>query len=179
MRKSDCFIMQGASIKDPMTLYYITEMNKDKIRALSICINDNMVQGLEDDSEYDNEIPKEAITLPSGTYEKAKSSMRLFLEDVKTFLNNHVIKEVFQIKIGGHYYDGYIHTITDIDEERVKYKLFRLEEENISPSWTGDAPVDSIKNYCFPISEQTYNEVLKRYQSFVDSLRLVLYQAIK
>ena len=34
----------------------------------------------------------------------------------------------------------------EVGTERVKYKLFRLEDENISPSWSGDAPVDSIKD---------------------------------
>ena len=61
MRKNDCFLMQGASIFEPMTLYYITDIKKDKIRALSICISDIMVQGFQYDREYDNDIPEEAI----------------------------------------------------------------------------------------------------------------------
>ena len=176
MKKSDCFLMQGATLEEPMTLYYITDMNKDKIRALSIFINDDMVQGLDDDSEYDNDIPEEAIPRPSWAYEGVKRSMKTFVNKIKAYIKDRVIEGDFQIEIGGHYYDGHIHTVTEIGEERVKYKLFRLEDENISPSWSGDAPFDSIKDYCLPISEQTYQEVLQVYQNYVDNLRIVLFK---
>ncbi len=168
--------MQGTTFEEPMTLYYITDMSKDKIHALSICINDKMVQGLDDDSEYDNNIPEEAVPRPSRTYEAVKSSMKSFVKEIKAYINDHVIESDFQIEIGGHYYDGYIHTITEIGEERVKYQLFRLEDENISPFWSGDAPADSIKDTCLPISEQTYKEVFQRYQNYVSNLRIVLFK---
>ena len=78
MKKNDCFLMKGSNDSEPMTLYYITDMYSDKIRALSICIKDDMVQGLEYDSEYDNEIPEDAIMLPSNTYDHVKNEMNIF-----------------------------------------------------------------------------------------------------
>lgn len=176
MRKNDCFLMQGASINEPMTLYYITDMKKDKIRALCICIRDEMVQGLEYDSEYDNDIPEEAIPLPAVTYQNVKAAMLSFLKEIRSFIGKNLIEGEFTIEIGRHYYDGYIRTITEIGETRLKYKLFRLEEENISPCWSGNALIDSIKNRCLPISDSTFDEVVHKYKCFVTKLRHKLYK---
>jgi hypothetical protein len=176
MKKNDCFLMQGSSINDPMTIYYITDMKKDKIRALSICIKDDMVQGLKCDSEYDNDIPKEAIPLPTLAYQNVRTTMLSFLKDIKSFIKENLIEGDFTIDVGCHYYDGYIHTITEIGEKRLKYKLFRLEEENISPCWSGDDLIDSFKNHCLPISDKTYDEVVQKYECFVAQLRHELYK---
>lgn len=176
MTKKECFLMQGASINEPMTLYYITDIKKDKIRALSICISDEMVQGLEYDSEYDNDIPEEAIPLPTVTYQNVRTAMLSFLKEIKSFIEENLMEGDFTIEIGRHYYDGYIHTITEIGETRLKYKLFRLEEENISPCWSGDAFIDSIQNRCLPISDCTFDEVIHKYECFVAKLRHELYK---
>lgn len=32
----DCFLMKGVTIKEPMTLYHVTDINGDKLQALSI-----------------------------------------------------------------------------------------------------------------------------------------------
>ena len=45
--KGDCFLMKGATIDEPMTLYFITSINDDYIQALTIYIHDTMVQGLD------------------------------------------------------------------------------------------------------------------------------------
>lgn len=176
MKKNDCFLMQGSSINQPMTLYYITNISKDKIHTLSIYIHDNMVQGLEYESEYDNNIPPNAIPLPSETYQNVKNAMISFLKEIKNFIEGNLLKGNFQIEIGKHYYDGYIHTITEIGERRIKSKLFRLENENISPDWSEDAFIESISNNCLPISDQTFGEVVHKYKDFVSKLRNELYK---
>lgn len=163
--------MKGSTDCEPMTLYYITDMYNDKIRALSICIKDEMVQGLEYASEYDNEIPQEAILLPSNTYDQVKKEMNAFLKETKSFIEKNLIKGKYTLQIGGHYYDGYIQTVTEIGEKRTKYNLFRLEPENISPAWTGDCLTEDITDRCMPISDETYCEVLKMYKEFLQKLR--------
>ena len=175
MKKGDCFIMKGSNINEPMTLYYITEEYDDKLRALSICIKNEMVQGLDYDNEYDNDIPEEAVILPPDTYSQVKELMKMFLKETKTFIGKRIKQGDFELQVGHHYYDGYIYTITEIGEKRAKYNLFRLEEENISPYWTGDGNIDSLTDHCVPISDEVYKEVKKRYDEFVLGLRTMLY----
>jgi len=175
MKKGDCFIMKGSTINDPMTLYYITDEYDDKLCALSICINNQMVQGLDYDNEYDNDIPEEAVVLSPDTYSHVKESMKVFLKETKSFIEENIEQGDFELQVGHHYYDGYIHTITEIGETRAKYNLFRLEEENISPYWTGDGNIDTLHKYCLPIPEKVYQDVKQRYYEFVINLRKMLY----
>lgn len=171
MKKNDCFLMKGSNDSEPMTLYYITDMYSDKIRALSICIKDDMVQGLEYDSEYDNEIPEDAIMLPSNTYDHVKNEMNNFLREAKSFIEKNLIEGEPKLQIGGHYYDGYIHTVTEIGKKRTKYNLFRLEPVNISPIWTGNCLTEDIVKRSMQISDETYFEVLNMYKDFIKKLR--------
>lgn len=171
MKKNDCFLMKGSNENEPMTLYYITDMYDDKIRARSICIKDEMVQGLENDDEYDYEIPEDAIMLPSNTYDEIKHGMNTFLKEAKSFIEKNLIEGKPRLQIGGHYYDGYIHTITEIGEKRTKYNLFRLEPENISPIWTGECLVETLVRRSMSISDETYNQVLNMYKNFLFKLR--------
>ena len=167
--------MKGSTINEPMTLYYITDEYDDKICALSICVKNQMVQGLDYDNEYDNDIPEKAVILPPDTYSTVKELMKTFLKETKTFIEERIEQGDFELQVGHHYYDGYIYTITEIGETRAKYNLFRLEEENISPYWTGDGNIDSLIDYCVPISDDVYKEVRQRYDEFVLGLRTRLY----
>lgn len=176
MEKNDCFLMKGSDINEPMTLYFVSSVSEDKFHALSICIKDSMVQALSHGWDYEEVIPEKAVLLPSGTYQKVKHEMATFLKEIKFYISNNLIKGDFKIEIGGHYYDGYIYTITEIGESKVKYDLFRLEEENISPFWSGESHIDNIHDYCWPISNETYKEVLEKYKSFVSALREQLYK---
>ena len=170
MEKNDCFLMKGSDINEPMTLYFVSSVSEDKLHALSICIKDSMVQALSHGWDYEEVIPEKAVLLPSDTYQKVKHEMATFLKEIKFYISNKLIKGDFKIEIGGHYYDGYIYTITEIGESKVKYDLFRLEEENISPFWSGESHIDNIHDYCWPISNETYKEVLEKYKSFVSAL---------
>ncbi|MBR1792483.1 MAG: hypothetical protein IJ764_02440 [Bacteroidales bacterium] len=129
----DCFLMKGLTINEPMTLYYITDINGDKIQALSIYVHDKMVQGLDVANEYDDEIPTDAILLPEGTYDRVKESMNKFVEETTSYLQAHCNRKGFKVRIGGHYWDRHIETITEINGNKTKYDLFRFETENISP----------------------------------------------
>lgn len=171
MKINDCILMKGSTENEPMTLYYITDMYDDKIRALSICICDEMVQGLEYASEYDNEIPKDAILLPTDSYSQVKEEMNTFLKEVKSFIKNNLISGPYELQVGGHYYGRFINTITEIGKERTKYNVFRLDPENISPIWTGSERTESFKDKCVPISDETYNKVLSMYKSLLVRLR--------
>lgn len=176
MKRGDCFIMKGSTINEPMTLYYITDEYADKLRALRVCINHKMVQGLDYDDEYDNDIPEEAVMLPPNTYSMVRESMKKFLNETKAYIESNIEQGDFKLQVGKHYYDGYIHTITEIGETRANYNLFRLEEENISPFWTGDGNIDSLESHCVPISEIVFQEVKRRYNEFVINLRKMMYK---
>ena len=171
MEKGDCFLMKGLTTTEPMTLYYITDKYEDKVKALRIYIGNDMVQALTYDSEFDDEIPVDALYLPFGTYSHVIDCMKSFLAEIKSFLRDNVIDGEYELKVGGHYYDGYIQTITSIGETRAKYTLFRLEEENISPCWKGDGNIDTLLNSCRPITDEVYNEAKRRYFAFVNELR--------
>lgn len=172
MKKGDCFLMKGPSIEEPMTLYHIVDMKEDKLWALRVCIKNSMVQGLDIPNEYDNDIPSDAVRLAPESYNDIKHSMKDFLKETADFLKGRIIKDESPVKIGDHYYDGYIETVTKIEDGRVYYDLFRLEPENISPYWTGNGSIeDYVESHAGRISEGTYNEVLKRYKEYIAKLR--------
>ena len=168
--------MKGSSIDEPMTLYHIIDMTEDKLWALSVCISNSMVQGLDIPNEYDNHIPSDAVMLAPESYNDIKLSMKDFLREIAEFLRGRLITSEMPIKIGCHYYDGYIKTITKIEEGRVYYSLFRLEPENISPNWTGNSSIENFEqSHTGRISEETYNEVLRRYKEYVAELKYRLF----
>lgn len=172
MKKGDCFLMKGSSIEEPMTLYRIVDIKEDKLWALCICIKNSMVQGLDILNEYDNDIPSDAVMLTPETYDNIKQSMKDFLRETADFLKGRVIKDEEPVKIGYRYYDGYIETVTKIEDGRAYYDLFRLEPENISPCWTGNRSIeDYVEGLIGRISEETYNEVLRRYKDYIAELR--------
>lgn len=169
-KKNDCFLMKGSNITGPMTLYYVKYVNGDKIRALSVYVGKKMIQGLEHGFEYDNDVPDDAIFMSPKVYDQMKDEMVSFIEKINNFIQKNLIKGDINLMIGGHYYHGYIYTIKEIGEKRVKCDLFRLEEENISPYWSAENFIEDMKHY-YPISEQTYQEVLRMYNDFVIELR--------
>ena len=172
----DCFLVKGSSINEPMSLYLVTNKQDGVISARHILIKDEQIQALECDSYYECDIPKDAVFLPSEIYYKAKDQMTAYLKDIRKHLKNKLIKGDFEIQIGGHYYDGeFINTITSIENEKVRYNLFRLERENISPCWTGETSIDIVKERMFPISNQTYAEVFQKYECLVANLRNEVY----
>ena len=173
--KGDCFLMKGATIDEPMTLYFITSINDDYIQALTIYIHDTMVQGLDYPREYKNDIPAKAMLLPPGTYKRIKASMTDFVEEIKKFLGSHCIKESFKLRVGGHYWYRHIETITDIDGNKTKYNLFRLEDENISPCGTGEGTVDITEECGAEITDEIFEEIKHRYSQYVLNLKKSLF----
>lgn len=163
--------MKGATVNDPMTLYHIKEIHDAKIQALSIYVHDTMVQGLEYASEYDNDIPAKAILLPKGTYGRVKESMKIFVEETRLYLQARCNCDSFKARVGGHYWERHIETITSIDGNKTKYDLFRLEEENISPCWTGEGTVDTLEKYGAEVTDDAFNEVKRRYNQYVRNLK--------
>jgi len=177
MKKGDSFLMKGSSIEEPMTLYHIVDVKEDKLWALCVCISNNMVQGLDIPNEYDREIPSDAVMLPPESYDDIKQSMKDFLLETAGFLKERIITNDMPIQTGYHYYDGYIKTVTRIEEDRIYYNLFRLEPENISPYWTGDCSIEDFERcHVGRISEETYIEVLRRYEDYIAELRGRLFQ---
>lgn len=170
VKKNDCFLMKGSEITEPMTLYYVAYVNGDKVRVLSVYVGKEMIQGLEHGFEYDNDVSDDAIFMSPDVYDEMKEKMVSFLEKIKNFIHKNIIKGKFDLEVGGHYYHGYIYTIKEIGEKRVKCDLFRLEEENISPYWRAEDFIEDMKHY-HPISEGTYQEVLRMYNDFVVELR--------
>ena len=158
-----------------MTLYHITGINGNKIQALSISIQDKQVQGLDYPNIYDDDIPADAVLLPEGTYDRIKESMRIFVEEAKNYLSTHSSTDSFKIRIGGHYWERHIETITDIDGNKTKYDLFRLEDENISPCWRGEGHVDITEEYGAEITDETFDEIKRRYNQYVKNLKKSLF----
>lgn len=98
--------------------------------------------------------------------------MLSFLNEVYKYLREKVIKEKAQIIIGCHYVcgKGGIKTVTEIGDDKIKYDLFRLDEDDISPCWIGEVGVSDTEEW-YAISEETYDEVLCRYKILLSKLR--------
>ena len=172
MGTNECFLMRGSKMDDPMTVYFITSVLGDKLWAKRFYVGNNMVQGWPCPHEYDNAIPNNAILLPSDTWQWCKGEMLLFLKEVYKYLRENVIKEKAQIIIGCHYVGGHggIKTVTEIGDDKIKYDLFRLDEDDISPCWTGEVNVSDTEEW-YAVSEETYDEVLCRYKKLLSKLR--------
>lgn len=179
LKKGDCILMKGTTINEPITLYYVTDMTDAKIHCLRVYIHDNMVQGMDFASEYDYDIPKEAILLPEGTYQRVKESMKRFVMETETFLRTNCNNGCFKVKVGGHYLERYLETITDIEGNRTKYRLFRIESENISPCWSGEGFVDNLEEYGIEVSDEVFNDLVQRYRKYVKDLKESILQVSK
>lgn len=171
MKKDDCFLMRGASITEPMTVYCITGMKKDKIWARTLSVSDNSVDGWPTSREYDGPIPEDAILLPPDSWQWGKNQMLSFIDEIYGYLRKKTSKRKSKVFVGGRYigHSG-ICTIKNMDEEKIKYRLFRLDEDNISPKWTGEYPLKNFEGR-YAVSEEVYNEVMRRYNNLLTRLR--------
>ena len=172
MKVNDCFLLMGSKANEPMTVYCITQITKDKIWAKSICVKNESVDGWPTSDEYENDVPDDAILLPPDSWDWGKKQMLSFLKETYDYLSKNTMEGKPEIVVGGHYIEhGGIHTVKEIGKEKVKYKLFRLDEDNISPLWSGDVGVDGTNRWC-AISDKTYSEVMRRYDEFLWKLRV-------
>lgn len=157
MVKGDCFLCPGETQR---TLYYITDVRGNKCDALRIYINPTQVQGLEYANEYDIDLPDDVIVMPTTMYAIIKQLMRECVEEIHKILQTEALNVEFDIEENSHYTNGkYIFTMTHLKDERWHFKLFRVECENISPDWTGDAKADDFKDYLRPITNDTFEKV--------------------
>ena len=172
MKKDDCFLMMGSKISEPMTIYQITGVCEEAIWARNISVKQEMVFGFPVSNEYHDGIPEDAIPLPSNSWEWCKEQMISFVEEINIFLRGKIKKKTCNITIGKHYVErpGCVCTVTEIGEERIKYDLFRYDEDYISPNWSGDASLDSTNNW-YTITNETYNELLRKYEEFLSRIR--------
>ncbi len=87
------------------------------------------------------------------------------------FIQENLVKGDFEIEIGRHYYGRSINTVTKIEKDRVYYKVFRIDPENISPCWTGSERMEGIRESWLPVTDEIYEELLRRYKMFVSQLQ--------
>ena len=165
MVKGDCFLCPGENCR---TLYYLTDVYGDKCMALSIYINKDAVQAIECESEYDLDLPNDIVMLPSSMYDTIKQSMLECIEDMHKVLWDEALDVDFELEAGALYSDGaYIYRMMEIKEDRCHYRLFRIESENISYNWSGNAAIDSAKRGLKPITEETLGKVMKRFEELL------------
>lgn len=131
-----------------------------------------MVQGLDFDSEYDidfdeTNVPDDIIYMPSSMYSTIKQIMLDCVEDMNHILYSEAITdEEYELKANSKYTDGvFVYTLKYLADDRWYYDLFRIEEENISPRWRGNGIADSLHDRLRPITENTYQKVLERFNS--------------
>jgi hypothetical protein len=159
MDKGECFLYPSESANEG-TLYYITDVRGNKCDALSIYISPTQIQGLEYSSEYDIDLPDGIIMMPTTMYKTIKHLMRECVEDIHKILQTEALDVEFDIESNSRYTDGrYIYTMTFLKDERWHYNLFRVEKENISPDWKGDAKAEDFKDYLKPITIDTFEKV--------------------
>ena len=172
-KKNDCFLMRGKDINDPMTIYQITDIDENHVWAKSICIKTEMIHGFPIADQYDNSIPDDAIPLPSNSWRWARKQMSSFVKETSAYLDDNIIEEKVDIVIGGHYMyrSSDIATIKEIGEERIKFKVFKIDEDFISPCWKGDCGKNHTERW-YAISDETYNEVVRRYDGLLSRLRV-------
>lgn len=170
--KNDCFLMKGSDINDPMTVYQITDIDETHICAKSLSITTQMVHGWPITEEYDDVVPDGAIPLPSNSWRWARKQMSSFVKETSAYLYDNIIKEKTDIVVGCHYLDrcSDISTVKEIEGERIKFKVFKIDEDFISPCWTGDCGKDHTERW-HAISDETYNEVVRRYNDLLSKLR--------
>ena len=170
-KKNDCFLMRGTDIKEPMTVYQIIDIDENHVWAKSLCIKAEMIHGWPIAEEYNDSIPDDAIPLPSNSWRWARKQMSSFVKETSAYLDDNIIEEKADIVIGGRYYRyGDITTIKEIGDERIKYMVFKIDEDFISPCWTGDCRKDDKESW-YAISDETYNEVIRRYNELLSRLR--------
>ena len=172
MKKGDCILCPGEKER---TLYYITNVRGDKCEALKIYISSAQIQALDYPNEYDIDLPDNVVFLPSDTYKKVKGIIKEYVIKMRGIIKKEVIRGDFEI-IAGYTYTqrGFIYTMDHIEDNRWYYKVFRIEEEFVSPHWTGNASIDSLKDYLLPISEKTIDKVLRLYNSLQKDITDIL-----
>jgi len=174
MKKNDCILMMGSDTNQPMTLYQVKDIHEDKISARYISITDIMVYGTPVVYEYNNDIPNEAIYMRSDSWQKVKSEMISFVEETRTWLMTEKLNDIKNICIGCHYASTRgVYTVTNIIDNKIRYNMFKLDEDYISPHWTGEAPIDGDKIW-HVISEETYKELTFRYKQFLLKIRSMI-----
>lgn len=179
MKKGDCFLCPGEKCR---TLYYLTEVNGGKCRALSIVVNQDTVQALDWIREYDAIFPDDIIMLPSTMYDTIKKVMQECMEDMHKILQDEALRIDFDIEVGALYTDGCsINRVTEMKDDEFghtkwHYKLFRIDNENISMNWSGSAPVDSYKSHRLPITEETLDKLIGRFKILLSTIAQYLGQ---
>ena len=164
-------MMRGENITDPMTVYCITGVSGGKMWMKRLYVGDDMVQGWPTSSTSAESIPEDAIPLPPDSWQWGKDQMLSFLDDVYAYLKREVSERKSKFDVGEHYMGrNGIRTVKEIGAEKVKYQLFRLDEDDISPFWTGEVPLGDIDGR-YAVSEEVYNEVMHRYNKLLMRLR--------
>lgn len=97
--------------------------------------------------------------------------MMRFVGEVSDYLETRCLRCDEKVRVGGYYWDGDIMNIVSIEGDKVKFKLFRLDEEIISPYWSGEGGADSFENRVSEISKDVYEDVKIRYNRFVSNLK--------
>lgn len=168
MKKGDCFLCPGEKCR---TLYYLTDVDGDKCSALTIYINQNTIQAMEWEDEFELDFPEDIIMMPSSMYDTIKQLMLDCIDDMHKILWDEALDIEFEIEPNALYTDGsYIYRMTEIKEDRWHYKLFRIERENISYNWNGNENVDTTKRGKRPITDETLGKVQKRFEVLQDTI---------
>ena len=168
MKKGDCILCLGENFR---TLYYLTDIKGNKCWALSIFVNENTVQALDWIREYNADMPDDIIMLPSMTYDTIKQLMLDCIDDMHKILWDEALDIDFELEVGALYTNGaYIYRMMEIKEDRWHYKLFRIESENISYNWSGNAALDSAKRGLRPITDDTLTKVHKRFDDLLATI---------
>lgn len=173
MKKGDCFLCPGEKCR---TLYYLTDVKDDKCWALSIFVNPNTVQALDWIRDYNIDVPDDIIMLPSTMYDTIKKVMQECMEDMYKILQDEALRIDFEVEVGALYTDGCsIHRVTEKKDDEFghtkwHYKLFRIDNENISMNWGGSSPADSYKSHILPIREETLNKVKARFEILLSTI---------
>lgn len=171
MKVNDCFLMRGENITDPMTVYCITDISNGKMWMKSLLVSDKMVHGWPTSCTSAESIPEEAIPLSPDSWQWGKKQMLSFLDEIYAYLKENVTERKSKFDVGEHYMGRIgICTVKEIGAEKAKHQLFRLDEDDISPIWTGEDPLGYIKGR-YAVSEEVYNEVMHRYNKLLMRLR--------
>jgi hypothetical protein len=171
MKVNDCFLMRGEKITDPMTVYCITDICEGKMWMKELLVSDKMIHGSPTPRTSTETIPEEAIPLPSDSWRWGKKQMLSFLDEIYGYLKENVRERKSKFSVGEHYMGrSGICTVKEIGAEKVKHQLFRLDEDDISPIWTGEVPLNDIEDR-YAVSEEVYNEVMHKYNKLLMRLR--------
>ena len=177
MKTGDCFILKGSTKDEPMTIYLIDQVRGESLDVYSIGISENMIHGCNYPDEYDNDgnIPSDAVFISKEVYYKVKDLMKFFVNESHNYIQENVITGDFVIEPKRYYYGRFIENVRKIEDNKVYYDTFRIEPENISPCWRGEANMDVLIDHWRPIPEYIYQEILRRYRKFIMELREYLF----